>query len=112
MRWFFFVWDSDWFWIYAPFPVAFAIAVVTNFFTLWFANKIFDEAPELIEEWFGAFMYAMGQAWCVQDPIIIIVRNNLSATKTIIRSNKYQFVQAFTVAVAKKIHAAAKAAFM
>lgn len=40
--------------------------------------------------------FAIG--WLIQDPTIIIIRNSLKSTKSIIRTKKYQILEKFVVA--------------
>ena len=58
--------------------------------------RIFSEFEDPIEAgvtWIWALSLSLLTGWLVQDPLVIIIRNNLSCTKTIIRSKKYQVIE-------------------
>lgn len=47
--------------------------------------------------WLQAIGISLAIGWLLQDPVIIFVRNNLSCTKAIIRSKKYQVIEKYVV---------------
>ena len=62
--------------------------------------RIFAQYPNAVEvgfTWLQAIGISLATGWLLQDPVIILVRNNLSCTKTIIRSKKYQVIEKFVV---------------
>ena len=44
---------------------------------------------------------SLGVSWLLMDPLIIVTRNTLKNTKTIIRSKRYQIIEKFVVAPLK-----------
>ena len=76
---------------------------VANFFCLWIALKVFDVQPHLALEWFQSCSISMGVAWLVQDPLVILARNNLRCTAGAIRSSKYQTIEKLVVVPLQKI---------
>ena len=57
----------------------------------------FENPAEMGAVWLQAIGVSLFIGWFIQDPIIIVVRNNLSFTKKIIRSKKYQVLEKFIV---------------
>ena len=60
--------------------------------------------------WVQAIFISFAIGWFVADPLVILTRNSLSYTKTIIRSKKYQVLEKwvttpFRVALAKTVDA-------
>ena len=91
---------SVFFWRSFPWAFTLVLVVICHFQTLFVTMRIFAQYPNAIEvgfTWLQAIGISLATGWFVQDPVIIIVRNNLSCTKTIIRSKKYQFIEKFVV---------------
>ena len=89
------------FWRTFPWAMAYTLATFCHVQTLFVTMRIFAEFEDPIAMgwvWIQAIGVSMGVGWFVQDPIIIMVRNNLNCTKAIIRSKKYQVLEKFVVA--------------
>eukprot|EP00966_Prymnesium_polylepis_P141726 3272679-Prymnesium_polylepis.1 len=48
-------------------------------------------------QWLYSVVTSLAQGWFVFDPTVIVVRNNLSCTKTRIRTARYQTIEKFVV---------------
>ena len=55
-------------------------------------------AAQVGASWIQSVCLSLAWAWAVQDPLVILVRNNLKCTKNIVRSKRYQIVEKFVVA--------------
>ena len=89
------------FWRIFPWALAYSLAAFCHIQTLFVTMRIFAEFEDPVAMgmvWIQAIGMSMVVGWFVQDPIIILVRNNLSCTKAIIRSKKYQVMEKFVVA--------------
>ena len=81
--------------LYRPLPLptcllpSSSFILICNFFTLYYLLDMFANYPDAIGKWAGTLGLAFAQSWLVQDVIVILVRNNLACTKTIVRSWKY-----------------------
>lgn len=69
-----------------------AAVLVCNFFVLYYLLDMFANYPDAIGKWAGTLGLAFAQSWLVQDVLVILIRNNLNCTKTIVRSWKYAAV--------------------
>jgi len=58
---------------------------------------MFANTPDNIQTWVSTLLITFVQGWFVQDIIVILVRNNLDCTKTIVRSWKYQILEKVVV---------------
>ena len=88
------------FWRLFPWTFCFALSGFCHLQTLFVTMRIFAEFEDPVAiglTWVQSLGISMGIGWFLQDPVIIIVRNNLSFTKTIIRSKKYQVLEKFVV---------------
>ena len=65
-----------------------AIMGVANFFCLWVALKVFDSTT--VVNWAQSVSFSMLAAWGIQEPVVILIRNNLVCTRTVVRSSRYQ----------------------
>lgn len=88
------------FWRIFPWAFSYLIAFLCHAQTLFVTMRIFAEfedpnAVGLV--WLQAIGISLVIGWFLQDPIIILVRNNMNCTKTIIRSKKYQVIEKFVV---------------
>ena len=88
------------FWRIFPWALCIFLGVFCHLQTLFVTMRIFAEfedpnAMGLL--WIQAILTSMAIGWFFQDPIIIVVRNNMNCTKTIIRSKKYQVLEKFVV---------------
>jgi hypothetical protein len=88
------------FWRIFPWTFTAVIVTVCHVQTLFVATRIFAMAEDPVavgQVWVTSILIAFTIGWLVQDPIVILVRNHLSCTKTIIRSKKYQVIEKFVV---------------
>ena len=88
------------FWTYFPWVVSHTIAFLCHAQTLFVATSIFAQFEDPIAvglTWLQAIGISLVVGWFVQDPLVIVVRNNLSCTKAIIRSKKYQVVEKYVL---------------
>ena len=76
---------------------------VANFFCLWVALKVFDIQPHLALDWVQSCSLSVVIAWGVQDPLVILLRNNLRCTAGAIRSTKYQTIEKFIVVPVQRV---------
>mgnify|MGYP006095892241 CR=1 FL=1 len=91
---------SQLFWRIFPWAFSFSIAIFCHLQTLFVTMRIFAEFedPNAIGlVWLQSLGTSLVIGWCFQDPIIIVIRNNMNCTKTIIRSKKYQVLEKFVV---------------
>jgi len=97
---------SKGFWNILPWVVALTLLFSSSFYTVWVLLVIFDtsELPDSIEtpselmwQWLYSVVTSLAQGWFVFDPTVIVVRNNLSCTKTRIRTARYQTIEKFVV---------------
>jgi hypothetical protein len=86
------------FWRLFPWMFAYSIAAVCHLQTLFVATRIFAEFEDPVAVatvWLQSIVVSLFIGWLVADPTVIITRNNLKFTKTIIRSKKYQVIEKY-----------------
>ena len=71
-----------------PWVLSVLIMGVANFFCLWVALKVFDSTT--VVNWAQSVSFSMLAAWGIQEPVVILIRNNLVCTRTVVRSSRYQ----------------------
>merc|ERR1711918_158651 len=79
------------FWRIFPWVFAYALGIFCHLQTLFVTMGIFAEYEDpnaMALVWLEAIALSLAIGWLLQDPIIIVVRNNLSITKKIIRNKK------------------------
>ena len=54
----------------------------------WVALKVFDSTT--VVNWAQSVSFSMLAAWGIQEPVVILIRNNLVCTRTVVRSSRYQ----------------------
>ena len=54
-----------------------------------------QDFPVVTLSWFTTIACALSYSWAIQDPVVIFVRNNLSCTKRIVRTQRYQTLEKF-----------------
>jgi hypothetical protein len=80
--------------------LAYSLAAFCHLQTLFVTMRVFAEFEDPIAMgvvWLQAIGISLAIGWLLQDPVIIFVRNNLSCTKAIIRSKKYQVIEKYVV---------------
>jgi len=88
------------FWRTFPWVLAYSLAAFCHLQTLFVTMRVFAEFEDPIAMgvvWLQAIGISLAIGWLLQDPVIIFVRNNLSCTKAIIRSKKYQVIEKYVV---------------
>ena len=86
------------FWRTFPWVFTFTLSAFCHVQTLFVTMRIFAEFEDpnaMGRVWLQTIGVSLIVGWTLQDPLIIIVRNNLTCTKTIIRSKKYQIIEKF-----------------
>ena len=86
------------FWRTFPWVFTFTLSAFCHVQTLFVTMRIFAEFEDpnaMGRVWLQTIGVSLIVVWTLQDPLIIIVRNNLTCTKTIIRSKKYQIIEKF-----------------
>ena len=84
------MYNSFWFWGIFPWTVTVASFAVCNVLVLLYALKYYAHDTELLFGWLQSLAIAFAIGWLVFDPFIILVRNNLSCTKHVIKTRQYQ----------------------
>ena len=88
------------FWRAFPWTFCLLLIVVCHFQTLFVTMRIFAQFPNANDiglTWLQAILISLATGWFLQDPLVIITRNNMSCTKKIIRNKKYQVIEKFIV---------------
>lgn len=100
LRCWFAMWDSPVFWRVLPWTISLPLLGWLAFDTLLTCLVLTDLSPDPVAtnaRFFQGVLFALLIGWCVQDPIVILVRNNLACTKGIVRSKRYQTLEKFVV---------------
>ena len=88
------------FWQFFPWMLTYTVVTFAHLQVLFVTMRIFSEFEDPMRVgtvWIQALGISLLTGWLVQDPVVIIIRNNLKMTKTIIRSKKYQVLEKFVV---------------
>ena len=92
--------NSFLFWRFFPWVLTYSLISFCHLQVLFVTLRIFSEFEDptaIGVAWLEALGTSLVIGWFIQDPIVIIVRNNMKFTKKIIRSKKYQVIEKFVV---------------
>jgi len=98
MQWYFRLIESYAFWRIFPWFVSLSAILFANFVTLVYALRYFAFSPELTAAWLETMGISLGFSFGVVDFFVIVVRNNLSWTRGILSTRKYQVIEKLVIA--------------
>ena len=73
------------------------LVATADFFTLVYALRYFAFSDTLLYAWIETVVIALAVGWVVVDTLFIVVRNNLSCTKKILHTRRYQYIEKFFI---------------
>ena len=88
------------FWRVFPWLVTIPALFGCSFMTLYVAQSVFQSDTIYVYAWCEALGISLCQGWCIQDILVIAVRNNVSCTGMLggVRSHRYQVFEKFFLA--------------
>ena len=90
--------SSPRFWRVFPWLVSTLFMATGSFGTLVIAQSVFREDREYVIAYVESLAISLLQGWFFWDVVVIVTRNNLSCTRTIIKNHRYQTVEKFVLA--------------
>lgn len=91
------LWSSRRWWVYYPWVVSISGLIITWLFTFIYMMKYFAQDNQLMQMFLRTVFTSIGLAMFVTLPMIIIVRNNVKATKKIMKTKRFQVIEKFVL---------------
>ena len=88
------------FWRVFPWSFTFSLIVMCHLNMFFVTMRVFAEFENAVFvglTWLQSVFISLAIGWFLQDPVVVIVRNNIKCTKKRIRSKAYQVVEKFIV---------------